>query len=164
MRNEPVIEDRPEQPYIGTRGVMPMSDFERQIPAMRAAVTRWLQAHGLHPSGKPFLRYHLIDMPDHMDVELGIPLDDAPEANGPVRKGALPAGRYAVLTCRGVKNGVAANKTLLDWIAEHGEEAVSHETEKGQVFKSRYETFLTDPVAETDQDQWETEVAIILRG
>lgn len=33
-------------------------------------------------------------------------------------------------------------------------------SEKGDVFKSRYETILTDIQAESNQDKWETEVAI----
>lgn len=164
MTTEPVIETRFDQPYMGTRAVMAMSDFDRMVPAMTAKVSQWLDAIGLCPSGKPFLRYHVIDMPGRMDVELGIPLDGAPSAEGEVQKDVLPAGRYAVLSSKGVKNGVNANKKLIEWIASEGEQVWSHDAGKGEVFEARYETLRSDPTAQPDKDKWETEVAIKLRG
>ena len=140
-----------------------MSDFERQIPTMTAAVADWLAAHGTRPSGKPFLRYHVIDMPKRMDVEVGFPVERAPDAEPPFASLQLPAGRYAVLAYEGVKNGVPANKQLLEWVAEHGEQVVSHSSENGEAFKARYETFLVDGTVEPDPDKWETEVAMKLR-
>ncbi|WP_326540474.1 GyrI-like domain-containing protein [Pseudorhodoferax sp.] len=118
MTNDIAIEHRPVQTYVGMRTVMPMDQFDRQIPEMTARVAEWLAAHSLRPAGNAFLRYHTIDMPHRMDVELGIPAEGASDADGPLRNAVMPAGRYAVLTYRGVKNGVAANKRLLDWIAE----------------------------------------------
>jgi hypothetical protein len=49
-----------------------------------------------------------------MDVELGITIDRTPDADGQVKNNVLPVGRYAVLTYMGVRNGVPANKKLLD--------------------------------------------------
>ena len=54
---QPFDRVRPAQPYVGTRAVMPMSDFPREIPAMTARVSECLDARGLRPSGAPFLRY-----------------------------------------------------------------------------------------------------------
>lgn len=167
MNDEPLIEDRPALPYVGTRAVMPMSDFPRQVPAMTAKVLEWLADRGLAPSGKPFLRYHVIDMPDRMDVELGIPIADAADATddkGEVSCHPLPRGRYAVLTYKGVRNGVPANRRLLEWIAGQRQEVAKHGSNVGDVFDARYETVLTDAQVEPDQDEWETEVAIKLRG
>lgn len=107
-----------------------------------------------------------IDMPQRLDVELGIPVDEAPGAEGPVRSQVLPAGRYAVMSYQGVKNGIPANKRLIGWIAEQGEAVDSHDSAQGEAFTARYETFLTDPKADAGQDQdgSETEVAIKLRA
>ncbi|MET0336111.1 MAG: GyrI-like domain-containing protein [Rhizobacter sp.] len=160
---DPVIEQRSEQPYVGIRMVMPMSDFPRQIPTLTDTVADWLAAHHTRPAGKPFLRYHVIDMPKRMDVEVGIPVDAAPQAEPPLESHVLPAGRYAVLTYQGVKNGVPANKKLLDWVAAQGEAVASHDSAQGEAFKARYETFLIDDAVEPDQDKWETEVAMKLR-
>jgi len=162
--NENRIELRPARPYVGTRTVMAMRDFEREIPAMTATVSRWLEAHQVRPSSRPFLRYHTIDMPERMDVELGIPTDAVHDADGQVQGGMLPAGRYAVTVYTGVDKGVAANKQLIDWITAQGGQPIAHASDKGTVFQSRYETFLTDAEAEPDQQQWMIKVAIELRG
>ena len=122
MTSEPRIEVRPERSYVGVRAVMPMSDFGREIPAMTETVADWLEAKGLRASGAPFLRYHIVDMPHRMDVELGMPIDTPPVTDGQVRNGVLPAGSYAVLSYTGVANGVPANERLLKWIAERGEQ------------------------------------------
>jgi len=140
-----------------------MSDFSRAIPAMTATVSEWLNANDLRPVGEPFLRYHVIKMPDRMDVELGIPCDDVPETSDQVTNSVLPAGRYAVLKYQGIKNGVSANKELIEWIAQQNEHIASQRTEHGDAFDGRYETFLTDETTDPDQDNWETEVAIKLR-
>lgn len=164
MNNAPRIEVRPEQPYAGTRKVMAMRDFDREIPAMRTIVARWLDAHGVRPSGQPFLRFHAIDMPERMDVEVGMPTEHADDASGEVESGLLPAGRYAVVVYTGVENAVPANTRLLDWIAAQGEQALAHASERGEVFEARYETFLTDAEAEADPHRWLFEVAIQVRS
>ncbi|MDG2517161.1 GyrI-like domain-containing protein [Lysobacter soli] len=161
--DEPTIERRPEQPYAGTRAVMSMNDFPDEIPAMTAKVLEWIDARGIRASGRPFLRYHVVDMPDRMDVELGIPIADTVLAEGSVAANVLPGGRYAVLTYLGVGNGVAANKKLIAWLTEHDEAAASHRSETGEAFEARYETFLTEARLEPDQDKWQTEIAIKLR-
>lgn len=144
---------------------MPMSDFDRQIPAMTERVRNWLAAHGRQPAGKPFLRNHAIDMADRMDVELGIPVVDGPGVDGEsVTLGVLPTGRYAVFTYEGVRNGVSANRRLLSWVKERGEKVVCHDSERGEVFGARYETFLTDARVEPDQSKWRVEVAMQLCG
>lgn len=81
MSEEPKIETRPEQPYVGVRRVMPMSEFAGRIPQMTATVAQWLKAAGRSASGPPFLRYHVIAMPERMDVSLGMPVDVAPPAS-----------------------------------------------------------------------------------
>ncbi len=162
MTTTPRIEDRSERPYVGTRTVMPMSDFERKIPAMTQEVMADCETSGLPPAGPVFLRYHVIDMPDRMDVELGVPIPSLHPADGPVVTGTLPGGRYAVLVYTGVANGVAANRPLLDWVKATGERVDSAPVPTGEAFASRLETFLTDEKAESDRDRWEIEVAMKL--
>lgn len=160
MQGEPAIEERAEQPYVGVRAVVSMNDLKDKIPAMTAQLNRWLDANGLRASGRPFLRYHVVDMPERLDVEAGIPLSTPVDGKGEVDASVLPAGRYAVLVYKGVKNGVASNKRLIDWLKDRGGEVVSHNSANGEVFEARYETFLTDPASKAEL---ETEVAIKVR-
>jgi len=62
----------------------------------------------------------------------------------------------------GIMNGVAGNKALLDWGAQHGLAWDSWTTDAGDAFGARYESFLTEPDDEPDMAKWETEVAIRL--
>ncbi|MCC2962701.1 GyrI-like domain-containing protein [Massilia sp. IC2-278] len=160
MSTQPRIEIRLEQPYVGTRTVIAMREFDREIPAMAQTLSRWLDEHNVLASGQPFLRYYVIDMPERMDVEFGMPTDRAHAATGAVASHRLPAGRYAVTVYTGVENGVSATRQFLDWIAAQGEQPVAHASEQGEVFQSRYETFLTDDRTEPDRHRWVIEVAI----
>ena len=140
-----------------------MRRFPERLPAMLDEVAGWLGERGLVPSSPPFLRYHVVDMPERMDVEAGFPLDAAPADAGSLPRGVLPAGRYAVLTYTGVAEGVAANARLKDWIAAQGEAIDSRLTPDGEAFAARLEAFLTDPETEPDQRRWRTEAAFKLR-
>ena len=163
MQLSPTIETRPEQSYAGIRKVMPMADFAREIPALMVRVSQWVAAKGLRPAGKPIPRFHVIDMPKRLDVEVGIPTETAPAADGEIMPNVLPAGRYAVTRFQGVKNAISANGGLLNWMAACGEQAASQDSPAGQAFDARYETYLTDAQSQPDPDAWQIEVAILLR-
>lgn len=163
MQSEFKIEQRSKQTYIGTRKIVPMSEFDREIPAMTAKVGDWLRANDVRASGKPFIRYHVIDMPERMDVELGFPVADAPTQSGDLSANTLPAGRYAISTYKGAKNGIPANKSLIEWIEREGDATAHQRLPTGDAFEARYETFLTDSKTEPDPDKWDIEIAIKLR-
>lgn len=163
MAHDPKIEDWPERTYIGVRKVMPMSLFESEIPTLIQKAADWLETNGSHQSGRPFLRYLTIDMPERMDVELGMPVEAAPAANGDVRRCVLPAGRYATLIYEGAQHGIEANKRLLDWIGEQGEVVMSRMGENGESFEARLETYLSDGDARLAKENVRTQIAVKLR-
>lgn len=167
--SEPLIEQRSEQPYFGIRTQVPMKEIKKAIPKCLEEVFAWLGKQGIAPAGAPFIRYHVINMAGMMDIEMGVPVANAiPEAglqNDPpmtIRAGTLPAGQYAALIYIGVKNGIKANAALLDWGTKQGLVWDRWDVEHGDAFRSRYETFITDPKDEPDPAKWETEVAIRL--
>lgn len=53
----PKIETRPEQAYVSKRTIMPMNDFETQVPKLMAEVSKWLDQKSIEATGRPFLRY-----------------------------------------------------------------------------------------------------------
>src|SRR6266496_5155042 len=118
MITEPKLEDRNEQHYVGIRTEVPMRQLPKVIPQLLGEVFAWLGKQGIAPAGAPFMRYHVIDMKAKLDIELGVPVVAAVSGDGRVSAGVLPAGRYASLVYTGVKNGIKANKALLDWAAE----------------------------------------------
>ena len=139
---------------------VPMRQMPKVIPSATTEVFQWLGARGIAPAGAPILRFHVIDMAGLMDIEMGVPVDEAVEGDDQVKAWVLPAGEYATLVYTGVKNGIAGTRALLDWAAEKGLKWDRWDDEKGDAFAARYETYLTDPADEPDTAKWETEIAI----
>jgi effector-binding domain-containing protein len=160
---EPKIDERQEVAYMGIRTQARLEELgSGLIPRLHGEVMDYLQQQGVEPNGPPFMRFHVINMADKMDIELGWPIAKALPGNGHVTAGVLPAGRYASLIYTGVTNGIPANQALMEWAAEQGLVWDTYESDHGDGFGSRYESDLTDPADEPDMSKWETEVAIRL--
>ncbi len=157
---EPHIDERAEQLTMGIRIQVPMLGMSKEVTRLFKEITAWAKQEGITPAGPPFLRYHVIDMAGTMDIEAGIPVAAAVQGNGRVRAGLLPAGRYASLIYTG--SGVDGNKALVEWAKANGIAWDRWEDEKGDAFRSRFETYLTDPRLEPRKTKWLVEVAIKL--
>lgn len=156
----PKIDMRPEQPYLGIRSLAPFKGLSKVIDQLSQQLTRWVAANHVETSGSPFLRYHVIDMHGMLDITYAVPLHSALPGNGLVTPGVLPAGRYASLVYSG--GGISGNRALIEWVRGNGLQFDSWDTEQGDNFRSRYETFLTDPRLEPRKRRWQFEVAIKL--
>jgi effector-binding domain-containing protein len=146
---KPKIDQRPKQVYMGIRTIAPFKGMSRVIGKLSDEMNAWMAKHKVKPSGPPFLRYHVIDMRGFMDIEFGFPVRKALPDDGQVKAGILPSGRYASLIYSG--GGISGNRALIEW-----------DTEQGDNFRSRYETYLTDPAVEPRKSRWQIEVAIKL--
>jgi effector-binding domain-containing protein len=163
MNTEPKIDEREELHYMGIRTQVTMGEMGSGIiPQLLNEIIAWLGKQGTEPQGAPFMRYHVINMAAKLDIELGFPVAEAMEGNGRVQMAVLPAGRYASLIYTGIQNGMAGNKVLIDWAKTNGVQWDRWDDENGDAFRSRYETYLTNPDDEPDPAKWETEVAIKL--
>jgi effector-binding domain-containing protein len=80
--------------------------------------------------------------------------------DGNVKADMLPAGRYASLIYSG--GGISANRALIEWVRAQGMDFDRWDTEQGDNFRGRYETYLTDPKVEPRKSRWQIEVAIKL--
>ncbi len=110
--------------------------------------------------GPPFLRFHVIDMRGFMDLTFGIPVHKALPDDGQIKVDVLPAGQYASLIYSG--GGISANRALIEWVRAQGMDFDRWDTEQGDNFRGRYETYLTDPKIEPRKSKWKIEVAIKL--
>jgi effector-binding domain-containing protein len=99
-------------------------------------------------------------MAGDMDIEVGFPVATALPDDERVKAGALPPGHYANLIYTG--HGLTGNKALLGWVNTNGLVLDRWDDQKGDVFCSRIETYLTDPGREPRKTKWEIEVAIKL--
>jgi effector-binding domain-containing protein len=95
-----------------------------------------------------------------MDISYCIPVRKALPDDGAVKADELPGGRYASLIFSG--GGISANRTLIEWVRAQGLKFDRWDTEEGDNFRGRYESYLTDPKVEPRKSRWEIEVAIKL--
>ncbi len=157
---EPRIDHRPEQAYMGIRIVSPFTGMSKMIGKISKEMSAWVKAHGVQPAGPPFLRFHVIDMRGKMEISYGLPVGAALPGDSRVTADVLVAGRYASLVY--VNGGVAGNRALIEWVRANGMDFDRWDTEAGDNFRCRYETYLTDPKIEPRKTKWEIEVAIKL--
>jgi effector-binding domain-containing protein len=157
---KPQIDIRPKMVYMGIRTIVPFKDMSKVIDKFSQELTNWVAENNIETAGHPFLRYHVIDMRGFMDISYAVPVRQVLPDQGQIKAGELPPGRYASLIYSG--GGIRANKALIDWVRANGLEFDRWDTEQGDNFRGRYETFLTDPGLEPRQSKWEIEVAIKL--
>jgi len=164
MNSEPKIEVRAEQPYASIRTQVTMQELGSGIiPQLHDEVMNWLKVQGISPSGAPILRYNVINMAGKMDLEMAWPVAQPVKGNGRVIGGSLPAGSYGTILYTGAYDGLMdANRILIEWARDNNIQWDNWQNDSGDVFASRYETYITDPGDEPDPAKWQTEVAIKL--
>lgn len=165
--NEPEIQRRPAQPYLGiageiTEGVPAFVD--REFPELYG----WLREHAVEPAGAPFIRYRELDPAgEPVVIEVGAPVDGMPEGDERVRSGTVPAGRYLTLMHVGpyrsetLPDLAVARDRLIGWAERQGL-AYSRATDRGSTLPCCLERYLVGPVDEPDFTKWETEFAYLV--
>jgi len=157
---KPKIDRRPKQAYMGIRTIAPFKGMSKVIDQMSKELNAWVSENKVKTSGPPFLRFHVIDMRGFMDIAFCVPVRKALPDDGDVKADILPAGRYASLIYSG--GGISANRALIEWVRAQGLDFDRWDTEQGDNFRGRYETYLTDPKIEPRKSKWNIEVAIKL--
>ena len=170
MNRQAGIEQRAEEPYAGIAGeASDESEFRSFVDRSFPELFGWLAIQGIAPAGAPFIRYlELSGDGQPRRFELGVPTAVAPDADGPLRAGALPSGRYAVLLHVGpyshaeVDDLSDARARLAAWAEREGISLESSPTAHGTAFAASVERYLTDASREPDWSKWETELSHLI--
>ena len=162
MSVEPETRHRAAQPYVGISSWVTMATLG-SVADRIPEIFGWLGARGMTPAGPPFFRYHVIDMSRQLLVEAGIPVVAAVGDAGDIHAGILPAGRFVVMTHLGAPDTLAgATAALLDWADAQGLSFDVTQTDEGERWGCRIESYLTDPAEQPDMTRWQTELAFRL--
>lgn len=145
---------------MGIRAQVPMKGMSKEVSKLFRELFAWAKRNNVDAAGPPLLRFHVIDMKGMMDIEVAIPVKDALPDDSRVSAGLLPAGRYASLIYSG--SGYSGNKALVEWAKANDIAWDRWDSEKGDAFRARYESYLTDPKVEPKKTKWDVEVAIKL--
>lgn len=161
---EPKLEHRNEQPYVAIRSQVTMQEIGTALPPLMDEVFAWLGSKGLTPAGAPFWRYLVIDMGAKLEIDVAVPVATAVPGEGRIIAEVLPAGRYAVLVHTGPYDDlVEVTAALLAWAEEKGLAWDKwSEAPRGEGWRARIETYLTDPTEEPNPAKWATELAFKL--
>jgi effector-binding domain-containing protein len=158
MIGDPQIMYREQRLSMGIRTIAPFRGMFAHRDDLFTELRLWVQKNDIAEEGPYFLRYHVIDMDNQMDIEVGYVVSRHLPAEGRVKPGSLPAGNYASLTYS--RYGLRANKALITWAKENGIRWDRWEDPAGDAFRCRYEAYLTDYRLEPRKSQWMVELAI----
>jgi effector-binding domain-containing protein len=159
---KPKIDKRLKITYMGIRAIAPFKGMSKEIGKMADELNDWVAVNKIKTSGLPFLRYHVIDMRGFMDISFCVPIKKALPDAGKVKADFIPSGQYASLIYSG--GGISGNRALIEWVRAQGMDFDRWDTDHGDNFAGRYETYLTDPKVEPRKSKWKIEVAIKLAG
>jgi effector-binding domain-containing protein len=157
----PGIDRRAAREYVGLRIITPFEGMFAQTDKLFKELRQWVNVQGLAEQGPYFLRYHVIDMKGLMDVEAGFIVKSRQTGDGRVKRGVLPAGRYAHLTYS--RYALRGNQALSIWVQEKKLEVDKEITGKGEAFVCRYEAYLTDYRSEPRKTRWQVDLAFRLK-
>lgn len=163
MITEPKLEDRAAQFTVGIRAQVPMQKLPEVIPQLIDETAAWLDEQDATPAGAPYIRYHVINMEEFLDIEIGFPVETALMGDDRVQASIIPAGRYGTLIYTDVSKGIESNAALIGWAREKGIEWDAWDAETGHAFASRIEYLLDGPDDDPNPANWRTEVAIRLQ-
>ncbi|MGH1549663.1 hypothetical protein ACRAWB_11020 [Leifsonia poae] len=157
----PALEFRPELKTLGIRETVPFRTMLSNRDRLLSELINWLETHGVETAGPFFLRLHVVNMSDLMDIEVGV-VAESDVVDDRVVSGSIPAGDYAVLAYRA--RSLAANRALHRWIEEQGLRLDTQPHPRGEAFASRCEIYRTDPRTEKRKTRWIVELAFLTRA
>lgn len=151
----PHIVDRPRAATIGIRAVTPFRGMLAVRDGLMKEIRSWSDDHRVK-LGPLFMRLHVVDMAGDMDIEVGAFAAVAPLPVGRIRRGELPAGRYATLTY--VDHAIRANRYLFEWTDSASLTLDRRATPAGDAFACRYEAILSDERKEKRKTRWHVQL------
>jgi effector-binding domain-containing protein len=157
---KPWVESRNEVSVLEIAIDTPMKGMFQVSDKLWKELSRYVSSQGIVEDGPYYLRFCVIDMEGEMGICVGVPVKEKVRGNGRVTPFLLPKGEYACLKYIG--HGLVANKMLLAWINDRNLVMDRWEDPKGDAFKCRRETFLTDRRVQPQKKKWTIELSIKL--
>lgn len=129
------IKELKEKQTAAIRTTVNVKDLHAVMGKSYDEVFGCMKEQGANPAGPPFAVYHNMDM-EHLDVEIGFPVDRPIKEKGKVRPGSLPGGRTATTTFKGPYEGMEK---------PYGELAAFMKEKGVAPTGTCYEVYLNDP-------------------
>lgn len=164
MMTLPENSERPAQTYVYVPFTVTMNEMQRPANEGFPQVFDYVARHGLKPVGPAFYNYRRINMASTLEVEAGIAVERAGSAEGAVKVGTLPAGRYMGVTWQGHPDALEkVTGVLIGWARLTGQDFDQHSEGDDDFFACRLELYESDPAEVPDMEKWITTLAIKLK-
>jgi effector-binding domain-containing protein len=164
MPLKPILVERVAQPYIAIRANIQREALGDTVPGLFAKVVEWLTSNQIIASGAPIIRYLGIDYnSEKVDIHVGFPISTSKiPSNALFLMDKMPGGSYAtVLHCGAYANLVDSTALLLAWGKENHIKWQFSEKDRVTEWRGRAEHYLVGPPAETNPENWRTEIAVL---
>lgn len=114
------ILETPAVPVLCKKVRSPVGELPTLLGQVFQELAQYLVAKGTPPSQAPYVAYFNLDMED-LDLEIGFPLSNPVEGQGPLLAGEIPAGPKATAIHRGPYEEMAPVYDRLNtYIADQG--------------------------------------------
>lgn len=155
----PQVTLRKAIPCISIKSTVRMEEVASVIQKSMPRLQEMLKEQRVVKSGPVFIRYNLVDMPNRLDVEVGVITPKKVKGKGEIFAGTIPAGKYITYDFYGHYSGlVGANGIVQNFAKEHALKFKMKRTKAGDEFVGRYEIYETDPETTPDPAKWLTRV------
>ncbi len=112
-----------------------------------AELTGYLEAEGIEPAGPPFARFPTYT-PDHVEMDVGVPVSPRLEGQGRIEAGELPGGAVATTVHVGPYRDLgAAHAALTEWLRSNGKRG-----------GTPWEAYVIRPPEIADSSGWRTQI------
>lgn len=165
MLTLPAKNRRKKQPYLAIRSRLFHRQIAKQSQLFLPEVRNFMEDQGIPHTGPAFFRYNTISPTGEMDMEFGHFTDRLYSGSGPIRAGILPGGSFMSVTWHGHYNKLSdVDAMLMGWAKIKGVEWDCASTEAGTFYGCRIDVFHKTVLDTPDPDDWQTEIAIMLKG
>ncbi len=164
IATQPELVTRPAQPSVVIPVEASFSEWNRTIEAIPQIIT-WIEQNRIEPASPLFYRYRRIgDQTRPFVVEIGFALHEPVAVPEPLTISEMEGGTYLTCLHQGHPDGIFdTSAQVMKWAQENGVKLdVSTEGET-EIWRGRYEFFLTNPDEEPDPQKWEIKLAWLTR-
>ncbi|MBT2581575.1 GyrI-like domain-containing protein [Planococcus sp. ISL-109] len=159
--NEPIIEQRSYQPYVGIAARV--SAGAEEASALAAEILDWLIQQKETPTGRPFIRYWCLEEDGRRLIEVGIPTKRLLSEDHRMVTGYLPGGAFVHAVHHGPPSELwESSLGLIDWIEREGLAAALRYEGETKIWDGHFAFFVTDPLEKKMSDAWTLELYILL--
>lgn len=165
MLTLPAKARRKKQPYIYVRSRLSYRNLRKQAMVYFKELRQFAGLQGIAELGPSLIRYLSLGNDGVMELEFGCATARLYTGAGPIRSGILPSGTFISARWKGPFEYLFDVEAMINgWAERNGVDWAAVPSEDRVHYDCRLAVFHVTPLHVSDQAQFETEVAVMVRG